>query len=66
MIKFSLLSDLEREVELGILHADDPHNSCLAFHRNIVDLKNYITYPQATNFMEVCSVKIVILEPFNF
>ena len=50
---FSILTDLEREVELGILHADDPHNSCLAFHRNIVDLKNYVTYPQVTHFMEV-------------
>ena len=51
-------------MEIGILHADDPHNSCLSFHRNIVDLRNYITYPQAANFMEVSSVEIVILGSF--
>ncbi len=56
--KFSYMAlnfflDLEREMQEGILHAEDPHNTCLTFLRTIVDLKNYVTHPMAPNFMEV-------------
>ena len=50
-------TDLERDIEAGIMNIEDSHNSCLVIHRNIVDLKNYIAYPQSTNFMEVCIQK---------
>ncbi len=54
-----IILDLEREMQEGILHAEDPHNTCLTFLRTIVDLKNYVTHPMAPNFMEVMHLTLL-------
>ncbi|KAK7100985.1 hypothetical protein V1264_023839 [Littorina saxatilis] len=44
------MSDLEKEVHLGIDNSDNPHKRCVLILRDVVDLKNYIEDPQAPAF----------------
>ena len=51
--QFILTSDLEKEMQQGVLFTSDPHSTCEVFVRNIVDLKNYVRHDKAAKFMEV-------------
>lgn len=44
------MTDLEKEVHLGIDNSDNPHKRCVLILRDVVDLKNYIEDPQAPAF----------------
>ena len=46
-------SDLEKELDLGVLRAFDPAANCQVFMRDIVDLRNYTTHDMAERFIEL-------------
>ena len=47
------LSELEKEVQLGLDNCDNPHKRCVLVLRDIVDVKNYVDDPRAPCFMEL-------------
>ena len=53
LIPMFLLLDLEREGQYGVTQNVDPQNNCLQLQRTIVDLENYVSYPQAAKFIDV-------------
>ncbi|KAK7490422.1 hypothetical protein BaRGS_00018401, partial [Batillaria attramentaria] len=47
------MSELEKEIQLGIENCDHPHKRCVLILRDIVDLHNYIDDPKTTTYTEV-------------
>lgn len=50
-----IVSDVEREAQLGIMQYADPANDCLAFYRTIVDIKNYTSHDAVNKYLDVSS-----------
>ena len=47
------ISDLEQELDLGILRSSESPSSFHVFSREIVDLKNYVSHPLASKFIDL-------------
>ncbi|XP_074641218.1 NACHT and WD repeat domain-containing protein 2-like [Tubulanus polymorphus] len=64
-----LMSDFDRELECCIMHGNAPEDSCLVFHRTIVDVKNYMNDERAAKFIDLsyndCEEKIEVDTEFQ-